>query len=172
MIYFYCFMIIIVLQRYMEILIAAKNERWMKERGGIEVGQGHYKYFILLHVMFFLFIIIEVQKMSFVKTVPFHLVFFIIFAVAQIGRIWCIYSLGKFWNTKIIVLPKVVLIKKGPYKYLKHPNYVIVFIELLTMPLIFGAYVTALIFPFLHLLLLIIRIPYEDKALGRTPGFK
>ncbi len=85
-------------------------------------------------------------------------------------RVWCIVSLGKFWNTKIIVLPKVVMIKKGPYKYMKHPNYLIVFVELFTIPAMFGAYITAILFPILHLLLLTIRIPAEDRALGRRVG--
>src|SRR5699024_9972434 len=90
-----------------------------------------------------------------------------LFLIAQIVRVWCIYSLGRFWNTKIIVLPNVICIKKGPYKYLRHPNYVIVFVELFSIPLIFGAYVTSIMFPLLHLGLLAIRIPIEDRALGR-----
>lgn len=165
---FYWLFFFLILQRTIELRIAAQNEKWMKKRGGIELAKEHYKYFIILHVLFFLSIFTEVQSIATRKEIPFYVSFFIIFILLQIGRIWCIYSLGRFWNTKIIVLPKVSVIKKGPYKYIKHPNYIIVFFELIIIPLMFGAYVTAFIFPFIHVLLLVIRIPHEDKALGRN----
>ena len=91
---------------------------------------------------------------------------FSLFIVLQTLRIWCIVSLGRFWNTKIIVLPRVALIKKGPYKYVDHPNYIIVGMELFVIPLLFGAYVTTFVFPILHLILLKIRIPKETEALS------
>ena len=167
MIYFYIIILFIIGQRLMELYIANKNEQWVRERGGFEVGSEHYKLFIFLHITFFVFLLIEVNSLLLTDEMSFNIYFFIIFLLAQVGRVWCIVSLGKFWNTKIIVMPKVILIKKGPYKYLKHPNYVIVFIELFVIPAMFGAYKTALFFPILHLLLLAIRIPREDRALGR-----
>lgn len=167
MTFFYYLLSFLILQRLVELVIALNNERWMKERGGIEVGQAHYKWFIFLHASFFILLLLEYQyKLVFSEgIVPFYSLFFILFLLAQLGRIWCIYSLGRFWNTKIIVLPKVSLIKKGPYKYVKHPNYIIVFFELLCIPLVFGLYVTAFIFPFLHLVLLAVRVPVEEAAL-------
>ncbi|NLI68693.1 MAG: hypothetical protein GX374_08610 [Bacilli bacterium] len=174
MIYFYGLVCFIIMQRLIELYIAHKNEHWMKARGGIEVGREHYKWFVWLHIAFFVFMLLEFHYHAFVKqkAIPFYFLFFILFVIAQAGRIWCIHSLGKFWNTKIIVLPKVALIKKGPYKYMKHPNYVIVFIELLVIPLMFGLYLTAYIFPFLHLLLLTVRIPMEEEALDRSTSMK
>lgn len=172
--YFYVLLIAIIIQRLIELVIATKNERWMKARGAIEVGQSHYKWFIVIHVLFFLAMMFEFQykAIEYEEQTSFHTVFFAIFLLAQIGRIWCIYSLGRFWNTKIIVLPKVALIKQGPYKYMKHPNYIIVFIELLFLPLTFGLYVVAILFPFLHLLLLTIRVPEEEAALNRMSSLK
>ncbi|MBO1004617.1 isoprenylcysteine carboxyl methyltransferase family protein [Pseudogracilibacillus auburnensis] len=167
MIYFYIILAFIMMQRLVELYIANKNEQWMRERGGIEIGSEHYKLFIFLHILFFIFLIIEVTTLYIGSELTFNFYFFLMFFLAQVGRVWCILSLGKFWNTKIIVLPKVILIKKGPYKYIKHPNYVIVFIELFVIPAMFGAYVTAFLFPVLHLLLLTIRIPSEERALGR-----
>lgn len=166
---FYGLLLFVVIQRLVELYVATKNERWMKKRGAIEVGQAHYKWFIWLHTLFFIAIMVEYKYKVLVygEQIPFFKLFFIIFLLAQIGRIWCMYSLGRFWNTKIIVLPKVALIKKGPYKYVKHPNYIIVFVELLCIPLIFNLYVSAILFPFLHLLLLTIRVPEEEAALHR-----
>ncbi|MGM8365386.1 isoprenylcysteine carboxyl methyltransferase family protein [Virgibacillus sp. W0181] len=160
-------LLFIICQRFIELIIAKRNEEWMKQRGGLEVGEKHYKWFIILHTLFFLSIIVEALfGRKEIITINFFLLF--IFLLAQFGRVWCIYTLGRFWNTKIIVLPKVALIKKGPYKYVKHPNYIIVGIELLLIPLLFGAIWTALIFPLLHILLLFIRIPEENAALAKS----
>src|SRR5699024_2776782 len=133
MINFYIIVLFIIGQRLTELYIANKNEQWMRERVGFEVGSEHYKLCILIHItffIFFIFLLIEVNSLFIGNGVVFNIYFFIIFLLAQVGRVWCIVSLGRFWNTKIIVMPKVILIKKGPYKYIKHPNYVIVFIEL------------------------------------------
>lgn len=159
-------LLFIICQRLVELIVAKKNERWMKSRGGIEIGEKHYKWFIFLHTLFFISIVSEVMiKRDPTQQLNYFL--FVLFFIAQVGRVWCIYALGKFWNTKIIVLPGVELIKKGPYKYMKHPNYFIVAIELMVIPSLFGAYITAIIFPLLHFLLLGIRIPIENKVLAK-----
>ncbi|HLS61680.1 MAG TPA: isoprenylcysteine carboxylmethyltransferase family protein [Virgibacillus sp.] len=159
------FLIFLIGQRLIELFIAKRNEAWMKRRGGIEIGDKHYKWFILLHTLFFMSMLVE----SIVRNnhdIQLNYVLFSLFIMLQIGRVWCIYSLGRFWNTKIIVIPHVHLIRSGPYRYLKHPNYVIVAMELIVIPLFLTAYITALIFPFLHILLLMVRIPSENRALN------
>lgn len=156
---------IIIGQRLVELIIAKNNEKWMKERGGIEAGSEHYRWFIYLHTLFFLSILIESNIQQNSTMISFNYVYFLVFLAAQLARIWCIYSLGRFWNTKIIVLPRVALIKKGPYKYVKHPNYIIVAVELFIIPMLFEAYITAIVFPIFHIMLLRVRIPAEEKAL-------
>jgi methyltransferase len=160
------FILLIIGQRLVELVIAKKNEKWMKARGGIETGGEHYKWFIYLHTLFFMSILLEVLMKVNSQDIRFNYVYFVVFFAAQLARFWCIYSLGRFWNTKIIVLPRVSLIKKGPYKYVKHPNYIIVAVELFVIPMLFGAYVSAIAFPILHIILLRIRIPAEEKALA------
>ncbi|MGM8211576.1 isoprenylcysteine carboxyl methyltransferase family protein [Virgibacillus sp. W0430] len=165
--FFVGIVLFIIGQRLTELHIAKRNEEWMKKRGGLEVGQKHYKWFIVLHTMFFITMILEVlYKTPAQLSINYFLLF--IFCLTQVARIWCIQTLGRFWNTKIIVLPKVALIKKGPYKYVKHPNYIIVGVELFIIPLLFGAVWTALIFPLLHILLLTVRIPEENAALAKA----
>lgn len=154
----------IILQRILELIIAKSNEQWLLERGGIEKGQSHYKWFIYLHILFIMSILFE----GFIfNTAEQSLNFYLltIFFIVQIGRVWCILSLGRFWNTKVVFIPGVLPIQSGPYKYVKHPNYIIVAIELFVIPLLFGAYITAFIFPILHLILLRIRVPIEERAL-------
>ncbi len=163
--------LLIIGQRLVELVIAKNNEKWMKARGGIEAGAEHYKWFIYLHTLFFLSVIVEILMKCNNHEVVFNYVYFVVFIAAQLARFWCIYSLGRFWNTKIIVLPRVALIKKGPYKYVKHPNYIIVAVELFIIPMLFGAYLSAVIFPLLHIILLRIRIPAEEKALASIPKF-
>ncbi|MFC3038893.1 isoprenylcysteine carboxyl methyltransferase family protein [Virgibacillus xinjiangensis] len=147
-------------------MIAKRNERWMKNKGGVEKEGGHYKLFVLVHVLFFLSIFIEAYVRG-VHHLELNHVLLLIFILTQMIRVWCIQSLGRFWNTKIIVNPKFSPVAKGPYKYVKHPNYVVVGIELFVIPLLFGAIYTAILFPFLHILLLAIRIPAEERALAQ-----
>jgi methyltransferase len=161
------FLILLIIgQRLLELVIAKNNEKWMKARGGVEAGSEHYKWFIYLHILFFMSIFLETTINANEQMLIFNYVYFLVFVAAQLARIWCIYSLGRFWNTKIIVLPRVALIKKGPYKFVKHPNYIIVAVELFIIPMLFGAFITAMVFPILHIMLLRIRIPAEEKALA------
>ncbi|WP_090831410.1 MULTISPECIES: isoprenylcysteine carboxyl methyltransferase family protein [unclassified Bacillus (in: firmicutes)] len=162
---FYVFFFVIVIQRLIELVIAHKNEKWMKEQGALEFGKGHYPYMVLMHILFFLVLFIE--SVFFVKEISaFWIPLVGVFLLTQAIRIWALSSLGKYWNTKIIVLPNASVVKKGPYRFLKHPNYVIVTIELLIIPLIFKAYFTLILFAILNFIILSIRIPEEEKALN------
>ncbi|WP_042223627.1 isoprenylcysteine carboxyl methyltransferase family protein [Oceanobacillus manasiensis] len=159
--------IFLIIQRLLEVYIAKRNERWLKAHGGIERGKEHYKWFIIVHTLFFISLLLEV----FIKQEVVHNPAFILvtlFILTQVFRVWCITSLGKFWNTKIIVSPNYPLIKTGPYKYIAHPNYVVVGIELFIIPLMYEAYITSIVFPILHILLLLIRIPAEERVLRET----
>jgi len=139
----------------------------MKERGAVEREGKHYKGFLIIHIAFFISILVETAFLTNTNK-QWFIPLFIIFILTQLARVWCIYSLGRFWNTKIIILPGAELVNKGPYKYVKHPNYIIVGVELFVIPLLFGAIVTAVIFPILHILLLLIRIPAEERALNEV----
>lgn len=163
-------MLIVITQRLIELLVAKENEKWIVQQGGYEVGASHYPLMILLHSSFFIIFILEV--ILFERTLsPLWGFFLILFLLAQVGRFWCLFSLGKFWNTKIMILPNVNVVKKGPYKFLRHPNYLIVALELLTLPLLFNAYFTAIIFTLLNIWMLSIRIPIEEKALRELTNY-
>jgi len=136
----------------------------MKKQGGIEIGKHHYKYIVLVHVFFFLSLVIE-YLLSPQGLSPFSIIILFFFLLTQFIRVWAIKSLGVQWNTKIIILPGRNMVTKGPYQYLKHPNYVVVILEILLIPLLFQAYYTALLFTLLNLIVLSIRIPIEEKAL-------
>lgn len=163
----YVFICVIIVQRIGELVIAKRNEQVMKKRGGIEVGEEHYFLFIVLHVSFFISLLIEtyVREAGFATILAGLL--WGLFLFTQLLRIWSIKSLGNYWNTKIIIIPHEERITTGPYKFLNHPNYLIVGVELFVIPLMVQAYYTALLFPLLHILLMFIRIPAENRALSR-----
>ena len=149
--YFYIFIVLVILQRLVEVVIAKRNEKIMLSKGAYEVGASHYPYMIAMHVSFFICLIAEV--VIFNRGIsPLFLWLFILFLIVQALRVWCLISLGSFWNTKIIILPGSNVVKKGPYLFLRHPNYVVVSTEILLIPLMFEAYLTAFSFTLLNIL--------------------
>lgn len=165
MTFFYLLFGFVIVQRLLEVAYARSNERVMKQQGAIEAGADHYKWIVLLHVLFFVSLLVEVGIWE-----PTYgrgwLVFLAVFIVAQVLRVWALASLGRFWNTKILVLPGATKVKSGPYRWIPHPNYVVVAMEIAALPLIFGAWRTAIAFSIANaLLLLLVRIPAEEKAL-------
>lgn len=162
--FLYLFVIFIVIQRLIELKIAKKNAKYLQSLGGYQLGEGHYPLIVSLHVAFIFSLLIEgliVNQLS-----SFWVFFFLLFIAAQLVRLWVISSLGKFWNTRIYILPNSIPIKSGPYKYVKHPNYIVVMVEMITIPLIFGAHLTAVVFPILNAIILTVRIKEEEKALA------
>lgn len=160
---FSLFIIFLILLRIAELLLARSNEKWILQRGAVEYGQKHYLLIVMLHVFFFVSLIAEyliAEPASY--SLSLLLLLFIILAL----KIWTILSLGKFWNTKIYHIPDYPLIKKGPYRYLKHPNYILVIAEIAVIPLIFHLYYTAVLFTVLNAFMLTVRIKEENRALG------
>ncbi|MBM7619475.1 methyltransferase [Bacillus tianshenii] len=164
---FFLFYLFVICQRLVELKIAKRNENLMKKKGAVEFGQGHYGYMVLLHIAFLLALLIEVLYLS-KEVSPFWPLLISLFIGTQVMRVWAIASLGMFWNTKIIILPNADVVKKGPYRFLRHPNYLVVSLEIIIIPLLFQAYITAFIFTILNAWMLSVRIPMEEKALNNT----
>ncbi|MGN7470313.1 isoprenylcysteine carboxyl methyltransferase family protein [Brevibacillus sp. SAFN-007a] len=166
MLFFVAVMAAVCLQRFCELMLAARNARYVRARGGVEVGASHYKYIVLLHLCFFVSLVTEVVATgSAFALPPWWAYCFGLFLAAQLLRYWCILSLGKRWNTRILVIPGEEPLRRGPYRLLRHPNYVVVAIELFTLPLTFSAVHTAIAFTLLNAwLLLRVRIPLEEKS--------
>ncbi|HWL22826.1 MAG TPA: isoprenylcysteine carboxylmethyltransferase family protein [Ureibacillus sp.] len=142
----------------------------MLSKGAYEVGAEHYPYMIALHLAFFLSLMLEVLFFHRPLSVLFPILF-LLFVVVQCIRIWCLASLGQFWNTKIIILPGANVVKKGPYKLIRHPNYFVVCLEIILLPFMFGAYFTAITFTLLNFAMLSVRIPIEEDALRKETNY-
>ncbi|MBP3952589.1 isoprenylcysteine carboxyl methyltransferase family protein [Bacillus suaedae] len=170
MIAIYIFITIVIAQRMAEVMIANRNAKWIVSQGGYEVGRDHYKYIVMVHSLFFIALLIEVSLSRNTAT-TWAIAPLIVFLIAQVGRVWALSSLGRFWNTRIMILPGAKVIAKGPYRFLRHPNYVIVITELAVLPLIFQAYWTAIIFTVINALILSVRIKKEEQALQEVTNY-
>ncbi|MFD2214312.1 isoprenylcysteine carboxyl methyltransferase family protein [Metabacillus endolithicus] len=168
---FYLLFSLLIVQRLTELYIAKKNEKWMINRGGEEHGNKHYPFIVSLHVLFLISLLLEVIIFHKDLTEVWFVLVPILF-ITQFMRYWSVISLGNYWNTKIIIVPNDIVVSKGPYQFIKHPNYVVVAVEILIIPLLFDAYVTSLVFTMLNIVMMTIRIPAEEKALQTYTNYQ
>ena len=156
---------LVAVQRLLELCLSRRNERRARARGAVERGASHYKPIVAMHASWLVSTFMEGALRG--PDLPaFWPVPLALFLLVQPLRYWAILSLGENWNTRILVVPGVEPVARGPYRYLRHPNYVVVAVEILTFPLIFGAWVTALAFSALNAVLLFVRIGEENRALA------
>ncbi len=159
---FLLFISFIILLRIGELILAKRNEQWLLQHGAVEYGKRHYPYIVALHVFFLISVVLEYYtQQAHVYSAFLLVVYFVLLAF----KTWVIVSLGKFWNTKIFHIAEMPLVKKGPYKYFKHPNYLVVIAEIAIIPLAFHLYYTAIVFTLLNMMMLFVRIREENKAL-------
>jgi len=151
----------VALQRLAELALAQRNTHRLLARGAREVGAGHYPLFILLHGSWLVALALVVPW----STQP-SWALVAIFVVLQVLRVWVVASLGRFWTTRIITLEGAPLVRRGPYRWVKHPNYWVVIGEIAVLPLAFGAWHVALVWSVLNALLLRHRIRLENAALA------
>jgi len=157
--------VVIAIQRISELRLAKRNLAWARERGGRVVEEPHYWMFFVLHTGWLLAWPIEAWLRG-PSLAPAWWAWLGVFAAAEALRYWAIASLGPRWNTKIVVLDGAPLLRTGPYRYFAHPNYVAVALELACVPLVFGAWITALACTLLNAALLLgLRIPAEVAAI-------
>ncbi len=150
----------VTLQRLAELPLARANTKRLLAAGGHEVAPGHYPLIVAVHVGWL------VSLWWLAPGQPIHWPFFALFALIEAGRIWVLRTLGNRWTTRIIVVPDEQLIARGPYRFVNHPNYLVVIAEIAVLPLVFGLWQVALIFSLLNAAVLTIRIRAENRALA------
>lgn len=163
------FYIILVLaqsaERLFELRIARRNAAWARERGGVEFGAGHYPVMVLLHTGFLAACLAEALLLETQAPLPLALGALVAVLLTNALRYWVIATLGPQWNTRVLCVPGGKRITHGPFRWLKHPNYLAVAVELFALPLVGGAWRTALVFGGANLLLLAWRLRIEERAL-------
>ncbi|MEU7137097.1 isoprenylcysteine carboxyl methyltransferase family protein [Streptomyces sp. NPDC046261] len=152
-------------ERGVELVVALRNARWSLARGGVETGRGHYPPMVALHTGLLAGCLLEVVlgDRPFVPALGWPMLGVLL--CAQGLRWWCVRALGRRWNTRVIVVPGLPLATGGPYRLLRHPNYVAVVAEGLALPLVHTAWVTAVVFTALNAVLLTVRVRCEETAL-------
>jgi methyltransferase len=158
------FLALLALERVGELVLSRRNARRAFARGAVEVGQAHYRFMAAFHTLFLIACAVEASQRPF----PYRLGWAAFGAalLAQALRYWAISTLGERWNVRVIVLPDATPVVAGPYRFIRHPNYVAVAMEMIFVPLIHGAWLTALLFTLGNGLLMIVRIRAEEAALG------
>ena len=152
-------------ERLLELRLSRRNAAWAFERGGIEFGERHFFWMRLLHAGFLISCALEVTLLQRPFDARVGVPMLALALAAQSLRYWAIASLGPRWNVRVIVVPGLPVVTRGPYRWLRHPNYLAVLIEGFAVPLIHGAWLTALVFSAANATLLVVRIRCEERAL-------
>ncbi|MFF9243511.1 isoprenylcysteine carboxyl methyltransferase family protein [Streptomyces sp. NPDC014776] len=163
----YTFLVLAVTaERIAELVVARRNAIWTLSRAGVEYGRGHYPVMVVLHTGLLACCLAEsaLAHRPFLPALGWPMLALVI--MAQALRWWCISTLGPYWNTRVIVVPGARLVGAGPYRFLRHPNYVAVVVEIAALPLVHCAWLTAAVFTAGNALLLAVRIRCENTALA------
>jgi methyltransferase len=152
---------LVVVARIAELIAAHHNTRRLLSEGGVELGRAHYPLIIAVHAAWFVAMLVVIPAGE-----PPVWPWLILFLLLQPLRFWILTTLGRYWTTRIITMPGAPLVRRGPYRFMRHPNYVVVELEIVTLPLAFGAWSLALIFGIANAAMLAWRIRIEDVALA------
>jgi methyltransferase len=164
---FYVLLIVAVAaERLVELLVSKRNLAWARRHGGREYGFGHYPFMVFLHTGLLVACVIEASHRSFFPALGRPM--FAVVVLAQALRWWCITTLGPRWNTRVIVVPGLPLVDRGPYRWMRHPNYVAVVLEGIALPLVHTAWITAVVFTVVNAGLLRVRISAENAAMAQA----
>lgn len=162
--------VLVALERVAELVVSQRNLRWSRERGGREFGQSHYPFMVVLHVGLLVGALVEVHLADRPPNPALAATMLALVVASQCLRWWCIATLGHQWNTRVVIVPGLARVNRGPYRWLAHPNYVAVVVEGFALPLAGSAWVTALVFTALNTPLMAVRIRSEEAALGLLPA--
>lgn len=155
----------VALERLAEQVVSKRHLRWALDRGGIEAGHGHYPAMVAVHTGLLVGCVAEVIWLDRPFVAWLGVPMLLLALGCQALRWWCITTLGPRWNVLVVVVPGLPLVRTGPYRWLRHPNYVAVVAEGIALPLIHGAWVTAVLFTVLNGFVLTARIRCENRAL-------
>lgn len=155
----------VAVERLVELVISKRHARWAMSAGGVEHGRGHYPAMVAIHTALLIGALVEVwiADRPFLPVLGWSMLALVL--ASQALRWWCVRTLGRRWNTLVIVVPGLPLVDKGPYRWLRHPNYVAVVVEGVALPLVHTAWVTAVLFTVANAAVLAVRLRVENIAL-------
>lgn len=156
---------LVAAERVVELVISQRNLKWARQQGGVEVGLGHYPWMVLTHVGLLAASALEVILLErrFLPVLGWPMLALV--AATMALRYWVISTLGRCWNTRVVIVPGITLKRSGPYRWLRHPNYLAVIIEVFALPLVHTAWLTAMTCSLANAAVLFVRIRVEERAL-------
>ncbi len=157
----YIILFLVAVQRLVEVVYAERNTRALLAKGAVEVGRAHYPLIVTLHAAWLTMIVLVLPRDATI-----HWWALALFIALQLARVWVLLTLGPYWTTRIITLGSAPLVRKGPYRFVRHPNYLVVAGEIAALPLAFGETGVAIVFTLLNAAVLAWRIRQEDQALA------
>jgi methyltransferase len=160
---------LVAIERVVELVVSKRNLRWSRAHGGVEYGHSHYPYMVVLHVGLLVGCLVEVWVWQRPLIPALSLLMLVLVLASQALRWWCIATLGHRWNTLVVIVPGMPRVTGGPYRWLRHPNYVAVVVEGIALPMVGFAWVTAIVFTVLNAWLLTVRLRVENAALATLP---
>ena len=163
---YYLFILAVGAERLVELAVSRRNAAWSISNGGKEFGRAHYPVMVGMHALLLVACIVEVRTLNrpFVPWLGWPIVAVVV--LSTVVHWWCVTALGKHWNPRLIFVPGMPLVRRGPYRWLRHPNYTAVAAEVAALPLVHSAWLTAIVFSFANVLVLRVRIRAENAALG------
>ena len=166
-VWIYSIFLMILSVRVLETYLSKRNEHWLEERGAVEKEKRKYRWMHMLQRLFFLSVLAECLLL--IKPEKFNVLFLSLFVLLTAGKLWCMITLGRFWTLKHLKLPGVLLFRRGSYRLVKEPYNVITLVQLFIVPLLFGAYITALIFPVTYLFMMQVKLPERGSLFTKAP---
>jgi methyltransferase len=164
--WYYLFILAVGVERLIELVVSRRNAAWSIAQGGKEFGRGHYPVMTAMHTLLLISCVVEVWALHrpFIPWLGWPMLGVVV--LSTITRWWCATVLGKHWNPRVIVIPGAPLVRRGPYRWMHHPNYTAVVAEVAALPLMHSAWLTAIVFTAANALVLRVRIKTESRALG------
>ena len=164
--------LLVAIARLVELGVAGRNQRWLMAQGAVEIGSGHYPTMVAQHLLFLVACVVEVWWMGRPFLPLLAAAMSVLLLAAMTLRLWVIATLGRRWTTRIVCLPGAPIVTTGPFRYLRHPNYLAVATEILALPLIHTAWWTATVFSATNAFVLRHRIRVEESALSRYSDYE
>lgn len=163
---YFLFILGVGAERLLELVVSRRNAAWSIAHGGKEFGHGHYPAMVSMHALLLVACVVEVWALRrpFIGWLGWPMVAVVV--LSTVVRWWCVAVLGKHWNPRLIVIPNAPLVRRGPYRWLHHPNYTAVAAEVAALPLVHSAWLTAIVFSIANAVILNVRIRMENTALG------
>ncbi len=165
-------LVAIVAERLVELAITQRNRAWALSQGGLEVGGDHYRWMVAVHSAFLIACPLEVWLLGRAFEPILGVSMLGLLALSMALRYWAVSTLGKRWTTRVVCVPGLPVVTGGPYRIVRHPNYVAVIVEMFALPLVHSAWITAIVFSIANLLVLRTRIRVEESALDQYNDYR